>query len=78
MEKKFICKICNKKYKSYQSLWNHNHRFHPNLNHSEQNMSISVSILSHNEPKIQMYKCDFCDREYKHIQSKNRHQKNAL
>jgi len=75
MEKKFICKICNKNYKSYQSLWNHNHRFHPNLNRNEQNMSISVSILSHNEQKITMYKCDFCDRDYKHIQSKNRHQK---
>lgn len=75
MEKKFICKICNKNYKSYQSLWNHNHRFHPNLNRNEQNMSISVSILSHNEQKITMYKCNFCDREYKHIQSKNRHQK---
>ena len=24
----FACKICNKKYKSYQSLWNHNHKFH--------------------------------------------------
>ena len=75
MEKKFICKICNKNYKSYQSLWNHNHRFHPNTNHSEQNMSISVSILSHNEQKLEIFKCEFCNKEYKHIQSKNRHQK---
>ena len=26
----FICKICNKKYASYNSLWNHNKRFHNN------------------------------------------------
>ena len=34
-----------------------------------------MSILSHNEQKINLFKCDFCDRGYKHIQSKNRHQK---
>ena len=78
MKKKFICKICNNYYKSYQSLWNHNRRFHPNLNHSEQNMSISMSILSHSEPKLILFKCDFCDKEYKHIQSKNRHQKKCM
>ena len=27
----YICKICNKNYKSYQILWNHNHKF--NVNH---------------------------------------------
>ena len=28
----YNCKICNKKYKSYQSLWNHNKKFHnPNV-----------------------------------------------
>jgi hypothetical protein len=25
----YLCEICNKKYKSYQSLWNHNKKFHP-------------------------------------------------
>lgn len=75
MEKKFICKICNKKYKSYQSLWNHNRKFHPNLNHNEQNMSISMSILSHSEQNNKLFKCEFCNKQYKHIQSKNRHQK---
>jgi hypothetical protein len=28
MERKFICDICDKKYKSYLSFWNHNNRFH--------------------------------------------------
>jgi len=26
----YICNICNKKYKSYQSLWNHKHKYHTN------------------------------------------------
>jgi len=28
----FNCKSCNKKYGSYQSLWNHNKKFHNNQN----------------------------------------------
>jgi hypothetical protein len=75
MDKKFICKICNKNYKSYQSLWNHNRKYHSNLNHNEQNMSISMSILSDSEQNNKLFKCEFCNKQYKHIQSKNRHQK---
>ena len=29
--KTFICSICNKTYKSYQSIWNHNKLYHPNI-----------------------------------------------
>jgi hypothetical protein len=28
MESNFECELCNKKYKSYQSLWNHNKKIH--------------------------------------------------
>jgi hypothetical protein len=28
----FLCNFCNKNYKSYQSLWNHNRKFHTNEN----------------------------------------------
>jgi len=38
-------------------------------------MSISVSILSHSEQNHELLKCEFCNKVYKHIQSKNRHQK---
>jgi hypothetical protein len=31
----FKCKICNKIYKSYQSLWNHNHKYHDNEHHTK-------------------------------------------
>ena len=27
----YSCSICNKKYKSYQSIWNHNHKFHSDI-----------------------------------------------
>ncbi len=43
MDKKFICEICNKNYKSYQSLWNHKHKFHEiDINQSK----LDVSHLS--------------------------------
>ena len=28
----FNCKLCNKKYASYQSFWNHNKKFHNDVN----------------------------------------------
>jgi hypothetical protein len=31
MEKKFNCEICQKDYKSYQSFWNHNKKFHEKI-----------------------------------------------
>ena len=33
-KKKFECKICNKKYSSYQSLWNHTNFFHKKEEHT--------------------------------------------
>jgi len=72
--KPFKCNICNKNYTSKNSIGNHNRKYHPKMSCSEPEMSISMSILSHNEPKI-LFKCEFCERDYKHIQSKNRHQK---
>jgi hypothetical protein len=38
-----ICDICNKKYKSYQSLWNHNKKFHEKL---EKKIEYTCNICS--------------------------------
>lgn len=32
MQMDFFCSLCNKKYKSYKSLWNHNSQFHKDEN----------------------------------------------
>jgi hypothetical protein len=37
----YICEICNKNYKSYQSLWNHNKKFHKDL-------SSNITIIPQN------------------------------
>jgi hypothetical protein len=44
-----ICKICNKTYKSYQTLWIHNNSFHPNNYISD---------------KIRNYQCEKCDKKF--------------
>ena len=56
----FNCKKCNKKYSSYQSLWNHNKRFHKN------------EII---ETTHEKYNCDKCNKILSSRQSKWRHMK---
>lgn len=49
----FLCTICETKYKTYQSLWNHNHRYHADAN-------IKVT----NKMKIGDFKCVKCDSTF--------------
>ena len=77
-----ICKICNKNYASYQSLWIHNKKYHiidshhesKHLEHFESKHSKhGKHIVVSNENKE--YKCKKCNNSYKHKQSKSRHEK---
>lgn len=81
---KYRCKICNKNYSSYKSLWNHNKKFHTNISQHKNSMSQhknSISqhknkILQHNNSSLQhAYSCKYCFKIYKHQQSKSRHEK---
>ena len=47
----FSCSICNKSYKSYQSLWNHNNKFHNELD---------IRITN----KERNFKCIKCNKEF--------------
>lgn len=65
MENKlFMCIICNKEYRSYKSLWNHNKIYHK-LNTIE-NEIIQVK---------KTYNCKYCNKIYKIKQSKYYHEK---
>lgn len=46
MEKKFICNICIKNYKSYQSLWNHNKKFHTQISTISEKISTILDKTS--------------------------------
>ena len=50
MEKKFICNICIKNYKSYQSLWNHNKKKHTQISTISENLyTKSEDLYTKNE-----------------------------
>jgi hypothetical protein len=82
----YICKTCNKHYKSYQSLWNHNHKYHDinantqNTNgiHSEHIMSTNGIHSEHNklieDETNKNNICKFCKKELYNRQSRWRHE----
>lgn len=73
----FNCVICNKKYKSYQSLWNHNHKFHKNIKSNVYN-NFDTNIQSINKTNIQPIEksiCQFCNKKLSNRQSRWRHEK---
>ena len=77
--KKFTCKICNKNYKSKQSLCNHNRRFHKNshqkviIQSSKSHLLvIKKSSLNNKEGE---HKCIYCNKIFSFKQNKYRHMK---
>ena len=75
-----LCKICNKKYKSYQSLWKHNKKFHNTLN--PQPTQINSNNYSNNysnnpQPKKKIYSCSFCNKILSRIDNLKRHEKSC-
>ena len=77
--KKFTCKLCNKNYKSIQSLCNHNRRFHQNSHQKviiqsskSHHLVIKKSSLNNKEGK---HKCIYCNKIFSFKQNKYRHMK---
>jgi len=88
--KAFQCNICVKKYSSHSSLCNHNKRFHKDkkkINKSEIIISHQSAnyqpVISHTSAIINnidvlqecKYVCRHCNSNYKHIQSRWKHEK---
>lgn len=103
---KYFCNNCNKYYKSYHSLYQHNKRYHmsennkinsslinckskckSNVNQKDKkcksNVNQKVKICKSDintktietNINIKVYKCNYCNKEYKYRQSKYKHQK---
>jgi len=77
---KYKCNICNKIYKSYQSLWNHNNKFHNNNNNNNKqlstninNSSTNINLLNNNITNNK-YNCKYCNKEYNILQSRWKHE----
>ena len=69
-DRKYNCKTCDKNYSCYKSLWNHNKKFHKNIE-AESKYLVSLGQL-----KVSI-KCKYCNNEYKHKQSKSKHEKSC-
>ena len=76
---KFTCKICNKNYKSKQSLCNHNRRFHKNSHQKVNIRSIKSQHLVNKKStfnnKEVIHKCIYCNKIFSFKQSKYIHMK---
>jgi len=78
----YFCKICNKKYVSYKSLWNHNSKFHKvdvvdkdnqGNHHSNQNSNHLSSVDNYN-----VLACKKCNKEFTFKQNRWRHEKTCI
>jgi len=79
-KKKNLCSICGKKYSSRQSLHNHKKRMHPEKDTTFPTFSkskVSLNIPQSKSIVSQIYQCKYCDKVYKHKQSKYKHEKNC-
>jgi len=77
--KSFKCNICNKNYKSKNSLGNHNRKFHPkNKQLSTRNLQKSTLNKLNSticQPTTFTYHCKYCNKGYNINQSKWKHEK---
>ncbi len=74
----YICNICNKKYKTYQSLWIHNKKFHLNKSNNNSKLTLDNSKLTLDNSSItpnntNKYVCENCGKFYKYSQGKWKH-----
>ena len=78
----YFCNICNKKYASYQSLWNHTKKFHKS-NELLNNKNISPNNEKNTSTKfiqkssIEKFQCIYCKKFYKNSSSKSFHMKSC-
>ena len=87
--KSFKCEKCIKCYSSYKSLWNHNNRYHKNevsydvkeskADGKEKVRKSKDKINNDDNTELILtdknYKCKYCNKIYKHKQTRWSHQK---
>jgi hypothetical protein len=77
----YKCIECKKGYSSYQSLWNHNKKFHNkkvNNNAIKVNINdntVNTNVNTPNNIQTKAYKCNKCDKEFNIRQGKYQHEK---
>jgi len=71
MNKLFYCSTCNRNYNSYQSLWNHNKKYHI----SKELQIVPVkSEIEPVKPEIDTYYiCEYCNKQFTRLNNMKRH-----
>ena len=71
----FRCKLCNKNYSSYKSLWNHNKKFHNNIVNQMSNVVKNTSNnVKQSSNIIKQYHCSYCDKCFEIRQTRWAHE----
>ena len=76
----FNCKICNKNYASYKSIWNHNKKFHKvEDNHTDYQSNHQNNPESNQKSSfhLDVLKCKNCGKKFTYKQNRWRHEKNC-
>jgi len=80
----YSCKICNKYYKSYQTLWKHNKTFHinnvkkvkENVKKVKENVNnVEETIKEANNNIIKSLTCELCNKQFNSRPAKSIHKK---
>jgi len=78
----YFCKICNKKYVSYKSLWNHNSKFHKVDVVSKNNQSNHIGHQNSNHlssvDNYNVLACKKCNKQFTFKQNRWRHEKTCI
>jgi hypothetical protein len=69
----FICSICNKNYKSYQSLWNHTYKKHKFNNTQNSSKSLSNTSVKPPEKNQDKLTCENCKKVFSRSDNLKRH-----
>ena len=72
----YNCKLCNKEYSCYQSLWNHNKKYHTNecTPNVFQSIPLCTPIVSQTNESLNKYQCKYCDNNYSSRQNRWKHE----
>ena len=68
----FPCKVCNKDYSSYKSLWNHTNKFH---NNNVKNVKENVKNVKENVKENRSLTCEYCKKVFNNRPAKSIHKK---
>jgi hypothetical protein len=83
--KKYTCKICNKDYKTYKSMWHHKNKYHndipeispiemDNIPISSPNNTLNIPLISPNTfKKTEQRVCNYCNKELSSYKNLHRH-----